>query len=285
MRAFVILIAFFLAACGGEVGPDMAKGSVSVGGSAAAASPVATLTGSGAVGSAVDAFILSGQSNMLGPNSGSVPGGIPTAQSIYWLRVPNDAATNDNALRTLNVRASDNTHGLELQFGLDLIAAGLDPFILKVARGNTFMSSWVPGQFNGDALLSELAGFKAAVAAARPGVAVRWHFLWFQGESEAKDSSDAAALAWGSNFDLLKAGLESTIGGGVTLAPHIIRTHTSLGSAPHVSIVRAQQASRASILQSVDGYAQSGDSTHFPAATYNNFGADAADLQLAALGL
>lgn len=229
----------------------------------------------------VDVILIgNSQSNGLGPNSGSVPVGIPSLAVRYWLRVPNDSGTNDNAFRDLDVRLSDDTHGPELQLGLSLLAGGLNVAIVKCARGNTFLSSWVPGQFDGDAMLSEVTDAKAALVTAFPGYSTRWHWITVQGESEAKDATETAALAWGSNFDLIRAGLEAIVG---PLNPLIQKTHSSLGSAPWIGTVQAQQASKAWRLYNADAYTQSGDLTHFPAATYNSFGADMAAILLAAV--
>lgn len=217
----------------------------------------------------VHVAIFCGQSNTLGPETGSVPVGIPLAAVRYMLRVPNDAATNDLVFRDLDVRVSDNTHGMELQFGLDMDGFGYDLAIVKVARGNTFISEWIPGTVNGNALLAKVGEAQALLAAAFPGKTPVYHFIWYQGESEAKDATDTAALGWGDNFDLIQAGLEALTG---PLKPLIVKTHSDTGSAPYLSIVQAQQLSRAWILQSVDSVPLAGDQTHFSAANYNVIG-------------
>lgn len=255
------------------------RGKVVVKGALSSSSGAAAFAGAG-VAPIVHAIIIGGQSNPQGPNSGGVPAGIPSSDVRYWLRVVGDASTNDNAFRDLDVRFFNDTHSLELQLGLDLHAAGLTVAIVKVTRGNTFISSWIPGAGNGNSLLSEVTDASAALATEFPGHGVHWHFIWWQGESEAKDASEDAALAWGDNYDLIKAGLEGIVG---PLRSHIIRTHADLGSAPWLATVRSQQAAKADDLQSTDGYTQDGDLTHFPAATYNPIGADAAALILAAV--
>lgn len=216
---------------------------------------------------ALEVVVLGGQSNSSGANvdadgSNNPPAGVPTGSIGLFRRIPFgvDPAVSDTVLRDLQktVTGTWTYHGAELKLGLSLRAA-LPPttrvVILKASAGGSFITDWIGAGTYAAGLQTAISDLQTLLAAAYPSVPIRWHWVWNQGEQEARDTTEAAALAWATNFATLKTNMQTYT--GQTLRPHIINTISALAGGTWITTVRARQATAAS---AAGGYLLSVDS-------------------------
>jgi hypothetical protein len=100
------------------------------------------------------------------------------------------------------------------------------------------------------------------------GPSLRWHWVWNQGEAEAKLASDEMAKRWLADFKTLKAALEKRL--GTKLRPVVVRTHFAMARGRHVSVVRSAQA-EAGVTVCQDDLPLA-DGTHLSGASQNILG-------------
>ncbi len=163
-------------------------------------------------------------------------------------------AISDATLQDLKYTTLATTHhGTELALGAKLLAgrpAGTLVAILKVCATGSYVTDWIEsgGTYNA-ALQTAVADFKAALLGSYPTVPFRWHWIWDQGEREARDGTEAAALAWSANFQTLHGQMETYT--SATLRPHILANWLDLAGATWNATVNSQKAAAAT---ATDGY-------------------------------
>lgn len=214
--------------------------------------------------------------------SNDPPAGVPTDTVRMFRRVLNggEAITDAVPVNLGTTTTSVTYHAQELGLGLGLQGhiPGLAT-ILKVCAGGSAIVDWVEGGSKNAGLQLAISDFRAQLALKYPGVPVRWHFVWNQGETEAVAVSQSSALAWASNFATLLSQIAGYTG-QATIRPHIVRIWHSLAGGTWLSTVRSQQASAASaasgylldVDSTLDGHMQS-DDIHWTGAGHNLVGA------------
>jgi hypothetical protein len=238
----------------------------------------------------IEAAVQGGQSNASGANvdlngANSPPFGVPTSAVTLFRRVPvgTDPAVSDTVLQDLQktVTGTWTYHGAELGMGLALragVPAGTRVAILKASAGGSFVTDWIEGGTYNAGLQTAISEFKSLLQTAYPGATIRWHWVWNQGEQEARDATETKALAWAANFATLRTQMQSYTGQS-TIRPHIVRTWHSLAGGTWLATVRSQQATAASaasgylldIDATIDGAIQT-DNIHWTGAGFNNAG-------------
>lgn len=189
--------------------------------------------------------VLGGQSNMIGAGADDRPSGLPDASVPFWR---NDYYYYDgpHAFVPLNVYARGNTFSVEMAMARALQAAGHSVAVIKLARGATYVNSWLPGKLYGVYLYPEIAEAWAAARALYPDHELVPLFVWYQGEEEAVYHHSAGEEAelrvvrqWSTHFAAVRSGVESIVG---PVHPYIMRCNSAIPGGTHVVELQAQQA-------------------------------------------
>lgn len=160
----------------------------------------------------------SGQSNEIGTDSGPTPG-LPDASIPFYF---NQIGTVDTgAFVPLQINPASGNHGAEYTYGLEIKSDGHDQAILKLGRGSTTMSDWVPGQPNYEALAASFRDAMLELKTLYGGRFFRNVFCWYLGEDDARALS--GGITYGANFLLFQAGIA-----GLAAYPTWKRFHTVL---------------------------------------------------------
>lgn len=227
-------------------------------------------------------LLMYGQSNNRGASS-DPPVGVPDSRIRLWRHSTNAADFNITDTALVDLQTTETTvphHGLELQVGVDLIAAGLGGrvTILKVSRGGALLTEIIPGT-------ATYTAFRAVLSAGRPAAApglLKVALVMNQGESEATAGTEAPALAWGTNFGTFHTNLEARV--GLDIPKIIIRTRDILPDGNWAATVRSQQASVADYLINRDDTDVDGGEIHDTGEAQNIIGGRVSSVLINQLG-
>lgn len=194
---------------------------------------------------------LVGQSNCGGVVQGAVPDGIPNAAVLFWEVARNQVPDVDfDDFAALDVRDSDpdDQHGSELALGNAMDAAGHETAIVKIWRGNTQVTYWLPGDSHGyweDTLEPELTDALTILAAGHPGYDFVFYPVAMNGENESASANPLNAQNYATNMNTLHAaiaGVVESVIPGTVVEPWIVnRVHIDTTNDAQLPTVRAHQ--------------------------------------------
>jgi hypothetical protein len=194
--------------------------------------------------SIIDVVGIMGQSNAAG--HGDDPPDFP-AGLFMWSDIPTGSATVPVALDTYDVGAGPQ-HGVELKLAALIASVGLTPFMFKVAQGGTGLETiWLPagtGNFDHYAVPEWATCLAHLQATEYPGKTFRFHFIWIQGEDEARlDPSDSRVTNYAADLATLIGRVRSAVSlnWGSDCHFYITRIKTIPGTWPAQAAIQAQQ--------------------------------------------
>lgn len=204
----------------------------------------------------VHAIIFVGQSNQPGANVDALgamappPGSRFTQIKMLRRNLVGNEAISDTVLQDLNFSttvAAGTYHGCQIQCCFDLWAQGKTVAPLIIAANGSAMVDWIAGGSRNAALQTAIANFATLLAAEYPNAQIVWHLHINQGENEAKQGTNTAALAWPTDCATLVTNVSTYTGQAIT-APVIIQIQHNLPAAPQLTDLRASQATAATNL-------------------------------------
>jgi len=201
------------------------------------------------------------QSNGTGTDQHDAPSGLPDPSIPFWV---NDFYYHDGPLRfePLNVRVSH--HGYfshEIRTAQALKEAGRHVAVIKLTKGATYLSRWLPGKAMGDLALAELAQAWAALPAQFPEGSV-FHPIWIvdQGEEEARYFDQPSVERWSGYFRKIQTAVEGVV--GEPLSPYVVRTSSLIRGKTFPGVLEAQQAAVAGHLFTTEDLEVQSDGVH-----------------------
>lgn len=223
-----------------------------------------------------------GQSNCSSPANdaaGFPPGPASDPDVLTWITIGGRSpAVDSNTFGPLQ-RVADRTYGAEQTLGRLLKRENRRVVVIKVARGSTYIQQWVtfpPGvpaatysPYYEPLLLTELDAARAALDALPPYGEESCHFVWDQGEEDAraalKKYPPQLADRWNEALGYLQASVEQHL--RCPMARHVMLTNAALpqGATRQLSIVRAQQMLSPRVISS-DDVPVLGDGVHYTGA-------------------
>jgi hypothetical protein len=223
-------------------------------------------------------LILNGQSNAVGASTDSRPAGLPDASIPMWRQ---DYYYNDgpHAFVPMNVYPRNNTFGQEIALARALQAAGKTVAVIKLVRGATYITRWLPTMYVGQVFYPELAEAWAAAHVLFPGKQLVPLWTWDQGQEEGvyTHTNQAAALAvvkaWSDNFAIVRSNVQATIG---HTSPYVIQTSRNMTGHTFPWVIEDEQASVVDVpshLIPTDDLALKSDGKHYTGAAQNTLGA------------
>jgi len=196
-------------------------------------------------------LMVMGQSNAIGADTEEAPAGLPDASIQFWR---NDYHYNDgaHAFGPLDV-APRGTFSHEIRLAQRLKAAGHDVVVIKIAQGGTYINRWIPTAkmpAAGAKLYGEVTEAISALRVARPGVPLRFLWVWDQGESEARYKDQPTVERWSDNFFEIQRGMEQVV--GEPLEPFVVRTCSTITGKTYPGLLESEQASVATPTHLID---------------------------------
>jgi len=187
---------------------------------------------------------MPGQSNCVGAETGET--GSDLSAVPYW---KDDLVTTTPALGPLLGAASGGV-GADYTIGRLLLAAGLHPIIVNVARGSTYCNQWVPGGTYYAQAVTSLTDAWSAIKAAYPGDTFVHHHMSDQGEEDARygypspsPAQQAITDAWSANYETCHGVLETIV--GAAMSRFVVATNYQLVNQNDPAHFRALQLAAA----------------------------------------
>ncbi len=192
----------------------------------------------------VHLLLVAGQSNAAGTDKANPPAGLPDASIPLW----RNSYYDNSGSHTWDALDLDRTHGLtyshEVATARAVQAAGYRVGVIKLTQGSTYMNRWVPGAkvgWAGSKFYAEISEAMAAAPAAFPGATdFVVHFIWDQGEAEARYFDEPTVRKWHQQYVLVRGGVEQAVGGPVHA--HIVRTSSVIVGKTFPGVLEEQQA-------------------------------------------
>ena len=206
-----------------------------------------------------------GQSNDVSVASGATPGLPDSAINFYF----NQVGTGDTGtFVALQISPWSGDHGSEYIFGEAMKTAGYDFVLVKLDRGATTMSSWLPGTPNFIALEASYLNAIDELKTLFPGRFFRFIGNWYLGEDDSRAQGSGGAL-YGKSFLSFQQGIERMTATYMWKKFHIVLTQSWLtNQAPNsFAAVRYFETILAGWNENVDdlGGDTIGDETHLNA--------------------
>jgi uncharacterized protein YjbI with pentapeptide repeats len=211
-----------------------------------------------------------GQSNDVSVSAGATTG-LPDPSIPFYF---NQIGTNTTgAFVSLQISPWSGDHGCEVVFGQEMRAFGYDIVLVKLDRGATTMSDWIPTAANFLALQTSFLDAIDELKTLYPGRFFKFLGNWYLGEDDVRDIGAGAAL-YGKNYLLFQQGIERIISQRMWKKFHIVLTQNWIASLKTNSFysVRYFETIYAGWNLNVDDQPNIGDNVHLTAAAEDVLG-------------